>query len=251
MTSCSENMVPQKACKLYAVTQRAFYINYEQQQQATTDGGSSNPYYSDLLKVDLLETEVDDARFVALFGVYLSQQPYPKPAITVLTASRLNKELISAILKKEVPERTQFDYNSKLIMVETTDDFAGRQDDLVIVSLATPGGHTVSPCNNVSAALTRARIGVYVIGDPDNDYVHPRWREFAKYMMEKSSYGDHIELKCEIHGSTCLVSKYNDFDQVVNGGCSIPCNSLLESGYSCLLPCHTMHHDLMRSDDSA
>lgn len=238
LASCNENMVdgsrPQ-AEKLHGVTQRAFYLNY----QPSTDSRKST-LYSTLLSSDLTMAEVDEARLIAFFAVYLSQQPYPK--VTILTTNLLQKFLIRAILKEEAPRRTCFKSNIVKITIDTIEQNIGRQDDFTIISTATPG-NSFSTFDNVSHALTRSQYGLFIIGKPETDKVHYRWKDFATYMEGRDLFGTHLQLSCHAHGDTFAVSKWQDFDQMRNGGCSVPCNTLMSDGHVCQETCHFLGHE--------
>lgn len=240
LASCNENMVDgskPKAEKLYGITQRAFYLNY----QASADSKKS-VHQSNLLAADLTVSEVDEARFVAFFAVYLSQQPYPKSNITILTTNLLQKFLIRCILRDEAPKRTCFKSNISKITIDTIEQNVGRQDDFIIISTATPD-YSFSTYDNVSSALTRSKYGLFVIGKPEIDDVHSRWKDFATYMEGRQLSGTHLQLSCHTHGDTFTVSKWEDFDQMRNGGCSIPCNTLMIDGHVCQETCHFLGHE--------
>lgn len=240
LASCNENMVDGKYPNLeplYGIIKRAFYIKY----QANSDT-SSNIYYSKVLKQTITNAEVDEARFVAFFAVYLSQQPYTTTNITILTVCLLQKYLIRTILREEVPKRTCFTSNAKKINIDTVEQYTGRQDNFTIVSTATPS-YTVSHYDNLSRALTRAKYGLFVIGKPDQDHVHARWKEFANYMEDRELAGNAIQLTCHAHGDTMFASCWQDFDQMRNGGCSRPCSTLMSDGHVCQEVCHFVSHN--------
>ncbi|KAI8073586.1 hypothetical protein BDF21DRAFT_465021 [Thamnidium elegans] len=240
LASCNENMVdgskPQEEI-MYGITQRALYLDYQAPEQS-----KQNQVYSTICKLDITDAEVDEARFVAYFAVYLSQQRHPKTFITILTVCLAQKYLIRAILKEEVPKRTSFTSNVDKITVDTVEQNGGRQDSFTIVSTATPA-HSFSTRDNVSFALTRARYGLFVIGKPEKDDVHDRWKDFAKYMKTRGLRDTHIRLSCFEHGDTFTVEKWQDFNQMPNGGCSAPCLALMNDGHVCPEVCHYLSHD--------
>lgn len=240
LASCNENMVDGRHPSLeplYGITQRAFYMKYQASPETHT-----NLHYSKQMKLTVTNAEVDEARFVAFFAVYLSQQPYTTTNITVLTVCLLQKYLIRAILRDEVPKRTCFKSNVSKISLDTVEQYSGRQDNFVIVSTATPG-HAVSHYDNLSRALTRAKYGLFVIGKPDHDRVHARWKEFATYMEDRQLSGEAIQLTCHAHGDTLFASCWKDFDQMRNGGCSRPCATLMTDGHVCKEVCHFLSHN--------
>ncbi|KAI7907579.1 uncharacterized protein BX663DRAFT_547290 [Cokeromyces recurvatus] len=240
LASCNENMVDGRYSKLeplYGISQRSFYLNYE----PPTADHTIDTHYSKLLTTAVTNTEVDEARYVAFFAVYLSQQPYNNASITILTTCLLQKYLIRHILRDEAPKRTCFKSNIAKIKLDIIEKYMGREDNFVIISTATPG-HSSSPYNLVYNALTRARYGLFVIGKPGVDRVHPRWNDFANYMKDCHLYGSSIQLTCHTHGDTIFAGRWEDFDKVKNGGCQRPCATLMSDGHACKEECHFMDH---------
>ncbi|CAO3634596.1 unnamed protein product [Mucor hiemalis] len=240
MASCNENMVDGSSAqneKLYGITQRAFYVDY-QAEKNTRDSDKYSRYF----RTDLSEAEVDEARFVAFFAVYLSQQAYPVPQITILATCLRQKYLIRLIIRDEVPKRTCFTNNVSKINLDTIEQYSGRQDGFTIISTATPGS-SCSPYDNVNRAITRSKYGVFVIGKPGIDNVHPRWVAFAEYMKERKLFGTHLQLTCHAHGDMFSVGRWQDFDAMKNGGCSTPCGHLMSDGHVCKETCHFLSHD--------
>lgn len=143
---------------------RAVYMNYYEQNQVAY--GSSNPTSSDAFGgVQLHQAEVDQARFSAYVATYLISQPQEsQPGLPLefwLQASRLNKDLIDAILKGDVPyESESFNISSQHVKVNTISSAnkIKHNYDVVIVVLASPGG-TSAIHNNVFTALTSVRPG--------------------------------------------------------------------------------------------
>jgi hypothetical protein len=240
LASCNENMVDGKYPNLeplYGITKRAFYMKYQANSETSTD-----IHYSKVLRETITKAEIDEARFVAFFAVYLSQQPYATTNITILTVCLLQKYLIRTVLREEVPKRTCFKSNVSKIKLDTVEQYRGRQDNFTIVSTATPS-YAVSHYDNLSHALTRAKYGLFVIGKPGQDRVHARWHEFATYMEDRQLAGEAIQLTCHAHGDTLFASCWQDFDQMRNGGCSRPCATLMSDGHVCKEVCHFMNHN--------
>jgi len=52
--------------------------------------------------------------------------------------------------------------------------------------------------------------------------------------------GDELTLECAIHsGITTTVAKCDDFNLIMEGGCSMMCNSLISCGHYCKSICHS------------
>ncbi|RCH94553.1 NFX1-type zinc finger-containing protein 1, partial [Rhizopus stolonifer] len=240
LASCDENMVDGKYPAreaLYGISERALYIHY----QPSAKDDVINPYYKRLLMSDVTNAQVNEARYVASLATYLSQQPYQKASIAILTLNVLQKYLIRMILKDEIPKRTCFTSNLKNIALDTVEQYAGRQNSFTIISTATPG-YSCSTLDNVTQALTRAKYGLFIIGKPEQDRVHPHWKEFANYMQDRGLYGNSIRLTCHAHGDTINAGCWQDFVQMKNGGCQRPCNTLMSDSHTCKEECHFLSH---------
>lgn len=56
--------------------------------------------------------------------------------------------------------------------------------------------------------------------------------------------GDELTLECAIHsGITTKVSKSEDFNVIMEGGCTLLCKSLLLCGHYCTSICHSYDRD--------
>jgi hypothetical protein len=223
---------------LYGISQRTYYVEY----QANRSEPGIDQAYSAYLNTQLTIAEVDEARYVAHLAVYMSQQPYSVPQVTILTLSVQQKYIIRKILREEIPRRTTFRGNVSSIVIDSVEQNAGRENSFVIISTATPGKSS-SDINNVPFALTRARYGLMVVGKPGIDRVHSRWQDFAEYMKKRELYGHSLQTTCHVHGESDLMTHWTDFAKMKNGGCSQPCLSLMSCGHPCTEMCHFLNHD--------
>ncbi|KAI8987787.1 hypothetical protein BDF20DRAFT_289333 [Mycotypha africana] len=248
VASCNENRVDGKNAvqeKLHGVTERAYYIHYKSE----FDDDGLDEVYTEKFRLPITQSNVDEARYVSFLAVYLSQQPYMKTSIGIITLSPLQKAMIRHILREEVPTRTCFTSQLKKLHLEMVDFQGGREYDYVIISTATPGSTSALQYDNVSRAVTRARYGLYIIGKPETDKVHPSWQKFAKYMEERELYGHSLLLTCTTHGDQIAAKQANDFDKVKNGGCQRPCGSLMAEGHACKEDCHFLSHEEVKCQE--
>ncbi|KAG1302761.1 hypothetical protein G6F64_010658 [Rhizopus arrhizus] len=238
LATCNENMRDNRQNVLYGLTQRMFYIDY----QSTRSPQTLRTDYTHLYPASITQADIDEAQFIAHLATYISQQPYPTNAkLAVLTVCDAQKDLIRNCLKNEVPKRTVFKSSLEKIKVSRIDQHPGREYWFTIVSTATPGG---SKCleDNLSIALTRAKYGVYIVGKPNQDAVHPRWNKFSQYMHEIGLYGHQITLTCHKHKTSLAVGFWLEFERIKNGGCNQPCKALMADGHVCPEECHHGSH---------
>ncbi|KAG1554830.1 hypothetical protein G6F49_007683 [Rhizopus delemar] len=238
LATCNENMRDNRQNGLYGLTQRMFYIDYQSSRSPQT----LRTDYTHLYSASITQADIDEAQFIAHLATYISQQPYPTNAkLAVLTVCDVQKDLISNCLKNEVPRRTVFKSSLEKIEVSRIDQHPGGEYWFTIVSTATPGG---SKCleDNLSIALTRAKYGVYIVGKPNQDAVHPRWNKFSQYMHEIGLYGHQIILTCHKHKTSLAVGFWLEFERIKNGGCNQPCKALMADGHVCPEECHHGSH---------
>ncbi|CEG78950.1 hypothetical protein RMATCC62417_13481 [Rhizopus microsporus] len=239
LATCNENMRDSKQTSLMGLTHRMFYIDY----QPSRSPRSSSMRHVHFSSTPIAQADIDEAQFIAHLATYIIQQPYSQNAkVAVLTMCNLQKHLIRNCLKTDVPKRTMFSKNLDRIVVERVDQHPGRDYWFTIISTATPG-RSRSLEDNLSEALTKAKYGIYIVGKPTRDTVHPRWQKFAYYMCEIGLYGTRIPLVCYQHGERTSVGYWTEFQPVRNGGCSRPCNALMSDGHVCPEICHYGSHN--------
>ncbi|KAK3584661.1 hypothetical protein CHS0354_001241 [Potamilus streckersoni] len=177
-----------------------------------------------------------EAEFTVAFCQYLLQQGYGPSQITVLTL--YSGQLFC--LKKRMPAEA-----FKGVRLTLVDNYQGEENDIVILSLVRSNKEGqigfVGIENRICVALSRAKKGLYVIGN--FDLLSNRselWNKIVKTMNKKCLMGPGIKLYCQNHprdkGFMATVSK--DFSNAPEGGCSKNCEYRLNCGHVCPKPCH-------------
>uniref|UniRef100_A0A914Y5S2 NFX1-type zinc finger-containing protein 1 n=1 Tax=Panagrolaimus superbus TaxID=310955 RepID=A0A914Y5S2_9BILA len=99
--------------------------------------------------------------------------------------------------------------------------------------------------NRVCVALSRAKDGLFVIGN--FDFLSKNcemWKEICKSVKEAGAFTNELTVRCQMHQNEQIIQHYNDFDtKCREGGCNIPCNGRLECGHQCIKPCHVEDMD--------
>ena len=103
--------------------------------------------------------------------------------------------------------------------------------------------------NRVCVALSRAKHGMYVIGNftmlaANNEL----WQKICEDVKSRGRLGQAVELQCPNHvDSTKVEARYaSDFDRCPNGGCTRICNTKMKCGHTCMLLCHPLSHEFIR-----
>ncbi|XP_078092539.1 NFX1-type zinc finger-containing protein 1 isoform X1 [Mustelus asterias] len=210
-------------------------LNYE-----NIKGISSNLFF---IEHDYPEEEIQDgkshqnlheAAFVVALCYYLICQDYLPSQITILTT--YTGQLFT--LHKMMPSK-----KFAGVKVHVVDKYQGEENDIILLSLVRSNkkGNVgfLQIANRVCVALSRAKKGLYCIGNMSILANVPLWSKIMHTLREKANIGHSLLLTCQNHPKTMtLVSKAEDFSKVPEGGCSLPCEYRLDCGHVCTRACH-------------
>uniref|UniRef100_A0A0M3I8I2 AAA_12 domain-containing protein n=1 Tax=Ascaris lumbricoides TaxID=6252 RepID=A0A0M3I8I2_ASCLU len=204
------------------------------------------------------ETEVNsmshcnnfEGDFAVELAAYLCKQGYSGEQITLLCTYSAQ----SAYVRMSVESR--FDLTDAP-RVENVDNYQGEENDIVILCLVrsypseTIGFLAVS--NRVCVALSRAKIGFYIVGNIDFLANHSRlWAKIDKSLRQNECIGEGFPIVCSIHKSvqpcgscTSIVSEVFPCGHsaavacVLYGkrGCTHRCEKILECKHRCANKC--------------
>lgn len=181
------------------------------------------------------KSNIYEAKFVKRLCRYFLQQDYQRGQITILTA--YTGQILA--LKKEMP-KNEFEG----VRITSIDNFQGEENDIIILSLVRSNsiGSTgfLKIDNRICVALSRARKGLFVIGNFELLCTESElWRYVVDIMEENNSFGKCLVLQCGNHPeNSAKVSRDSDFDQASNGGCHLPCSFVLQCSHKCGQICH-------------
>ncbi|KAG5958470.1 hypothetical protein E4U58_005363 [Claviceps cyperi] len=104
----------------------------------------------------------------------------------------------------------------KTIRVATVDNFQGEEAEIVIISLVRSNPQKkcgfLSTSNRVNVLLSRAKHGMYIIGNSDTYKSVPMWNKILKQLGSQENIGPKLSLQCPRHPETqILVSQPDDF----------------------------------------
>ncbi|KAH3744627.1 hypothetical protein Pelo_13974 [Pelomyxa schiedti] len=177
--------------------------------------------------------------FVTQFTDYLIKQGYETSKVTVLTP--YCGQLLAL--------RREFRVNPMIsgVYVTTVDNYQGEENDIIILSLVRSNDQGVvgflKTSNRICVALSRARHGLYIIGNSTVLRKVPMWKSVISVLEAQKNFGESLVLRCQTHTSkSTKVQHPNDFQRVVDGGCDKPCGTLLECGHVCPRMCHPYSH---------
>ncbi|XP_073708408.1 NFX1-type zinc finger-containing protein 1 [Garra rufa] len=197
-----------------------FFVEHSQLEEEIKDGRShQNPH---------------EAHFVVALCRYLLYQEYKPSQITILTTYTGQLHC----LRKLMPS-TEFSG----VKVHVVDKYQGEENDIIILSLVRSNlqnrvGFLNIP-NRVCVALSRAKMGLYCIGNMDMLSSVRLWSSILHTLREHKQVGPALTLSCQNHpDKQILASCSNDFKGAPEGGCDQPCQYRLDCGHVCTRMCH-------------
>ncbi|OCL12491.1 hypothetical protein AOQ84DRAFT_419589, partial [Glonium stellatum] len=139
------------------------------------------------------------------------------------------------------------------LRVATVDNFQGEEAKVIVVSLVRSNDERkcgfLKTSNRINVLLSRARHGMYIIGNSDTSRPVPMWAKVLSILESSNNIGPSLALCCPRHKETPIeVSTPDDFARLApEGGCSRRCSSRLLCGHSCPNMCHsTSLHNAVR-----
>ncbi|CAG9977265.1 unnamed protein product [Clonostachys byssicola] len=133
----------------------------------------------------------------------------------------------------------------KSVRVATVDNFQGEEAKIIVISLVRSNPQNVcgflSTSNRINVLLSRAKHGMYIIGNSNTCQRVPMWAQVMNILQDKGQFGTSLELECPRHPNTpILVSEADHFVQFSpESGCQLPCEKRLDCGHSCTGKCHS------------
>ncbi|XP_064247770.1 NFX1-type zinc finger-containing protein 1 [Passer domesticus] len=202
------------------VSTNIFFVEHEVPEQEIQEGKShQNPH---------------EARFVVELCKYFLCQGYEPSQITILTT--YTGQLFC--LRKLMPAKT-----FEGVKVHVVDKYQGEENDIILLSLVRSNkegrpGFLQIP-NRICVALSRAKKGLYCIGNMRMLGKVPLWNKIIETLGKNGHIGQSLELCCQNHpGTKTKVSTGEDFNSVPEGGCTRPCEFRLSCGHVCMRACH-------------
>ncbi|NXI17194.1 ZNFX1 protein, partial [Irena cyanogastra] len=202
------------------VSTNVFFVEHEVPEQEIQEGKShQNPH---------------EAHFVVELCKYFLCQGYEPSQITILTTYTGQ----FFCLRKLMPVKI-----FKGVKVHVVDKYQGEENDIILLSLVRSNkgerpGFLQIP-NRICVALSRAKKGLYCIGNMRMLGKVPLWSKIIQTLGKNGHIGQSLELCCQNHpGTKTQVSTGKDFNSVPEGGCTRPCEFRLSCGHVCTRACH-------------
>lgn len=179
---------------------------------------------------------VYEAHFLVALCRYLLKQEYQPSQITVLTTYSAQMFLLQRLMPK--------DSEFQGVTVTVVDNYQGEENDIILLSVVRSNVEEnigfLKIENRVNVALSRARNGLFVVGDFETmSKVSAIWAQIKDLLENDNRIGTSIPLFCRNHSQNkLLASTAEDFLKAPEGGCLLDCDARLNCGHVCRLKCH-------------
>ena len=163
--------------------------------------------------------------FILTMTRYLILQGYQQEQISIICWDFGQSILITESLRR---------LNLTKIIVSTVDNYQGEENDIVIISLVGSYPANKFEANKIGVALSRARIGMYVLGNfkglckSENGSI---WQKIVDIAESKDCLGKFLTITCQNHKNEIIIERPEHFLKNPEGGCLELCNITKPCGH--------------------
>lgn len=209
-----------KLLNLQGLKTNLYFVDHNELEEEIRDGKSHQNHH--------------EALFVVALCHYFILQDYKPEQITILTTYTGQLHC----LRKHMPAK-----EFAGVKVHVVDKYQGEENDIVLLSLVRSNRQSkvgfLNISNRVCVALSRAKKGLYCIGNRVMLDQVKLWSKIFHTLREKDQVGKALTLCCQNHPDREVkVSNADDFRQAPEGGCTQPCQFRLDCGHVCARVCH-------------
>lgn len=204
------------------ISKNMYFINHSQNEKSVQETRSHLNDY--------------EAEFIVELSRYIVLQGYETKQVTMLTTYSGQLHQIRKLMKKH------FILNG--VRATVVDNYQGEECDIILLSFVRSNEEGnigfLKDSHRVNVALSRARKGLYCIGNFDClAEKSVLWQKLMADLTAQQAIGNALEIFCQNHtDQKSLVNSMKDFDTAPEGGCSLPCGFRLLCGHACESACH-------------
>lgn len=179
-----------------------------------------------------------EADFAVELAKYFVKQGYECSQITLLCTYSAQCSYVRSLAQ------SRFSFEN-FPRVETVDNYQGEENDLVILTLVRSQPSTtigfLGVANRVCVALSRAKLGFYMIGNLEFLAFHSRlWTDIGRSLEKENCISDAFPIVCSKHGNLQWIERPKDFEiKSPSGGCNVECGVTMSCGHKCDRKCHS------------
>nr|XP_023014369.1 NFX1-type zinc finger-containing protein 1-like [Leptinotarsa decemlineata] len=199
-----------------------YFLDHQEQEDICKDNSKRN---------------VHESKFLIRLARHLVLNGYNPTKITILVA------YLGQMFEMQ-REKRQYSNLLQGIRIAVLDNYQGEENDIILLSLVRNNSENkigfLKIENRVCVALSRARNGLYIMGNMNllcnNSKIWPKIREALE---SQNAIGHNLMLRCQVHYDKITpVKKADDFNSFPEGGCSQICGAKLGCGHFCKRLCH-------------
>lgn len=182
-----------------------------------------------------------EAAFVVELCRYIILQGYEASQVTILTTYSGQLHRIRELMRGQ--------YLLTGVRAAVVDNYQGEENDIILLSFVRSNDEAnigfLKTSNRVNVALSRAKKGLYCIGNFDCFAEKCElWNNLLQNLIAQEAIGDSLALYCQNHPDyKTFVAMKEDFSQAPDGGCMRPCDNRLPCGHSCPSVCHIVDRE--------
>lgn len=131
------------------------------------------------------------------------------------------------------------------VRATVVDNYQGEEADIITISFVRSNDNGeigfLKISNRVNVALSRAKKGLYCIGNFDClSKQSELWKDIVGELQRQNAIGDSLQVYCQNHlDSKITIRNHHDFKHTPEGRCLLQCESCLKYGHVCPKKCHS------------
>ena len=236
--------------RVRGVADRLFFIDHQ-----VFEDSSNSP--SDAANEQGGKSNRHEAQFLVRLAQHLIFNGYEPSQIVIISMYKEQLRLIREEAKLLTSSISLGTHTVSDVRVTTTDNYQGEECDIVLLSLVRSNkegkaGFVTIP-NRVNVALSRARDGMYVVGNFSMIRSASKlWDTICEKVSTSGRIGPALMITCENHKEHPPSAVYCSADFAVSphGGCMRQCGGKFETcGHTCRLLCHLLPHSSISCTD--
>ncbi|CAG2235642.1 NFX1-type zinc finger-containing protein 1 [Mytilus edulis] len=205
---------------------------------------------AEVLEAHVITTLSKHCEHLILIGDH--QQLKPNPTVYKLARDyKLEISLFERLINNKLDYPQLFELKRRMpksnfngVHLTVVDNYQGEENDIILLSLVRSNARKnlgfLGIENRICVSLSRARKGLYVIGNFQMLKKDKLWGKIVTLARKEKMIGNSLALYCQNHpndGGIHAITA-NDFKQAPEGGCMKPCEFQLKCGHVCTRACH-------------
>ncbi|KAI0667327.1 hypothetical protein C8Q78DRAFT_404096 [Trametes maxima] len=252
-----DNAVVQEYPHVQGMQKDVYFYNHLNKEGGTEDSVSKFNTFEvemirDLVVYFLRQGSYSGPGDIAVLCAYLGQLQKVRAALRDMKIAVAVDERDAAELARQgLEESVEFEevLVARHVRLGTVDIFQGQEAKIVIVSLVRNSGQCdtgsasigfLKSSNRINVALSRAKHGLYILGNAANLRKNFTWSQILDEMESRDQVGAGFPIACPRHPEQArVISKPGELPTLAPaGGCLLPCEYRLNCGHICPSTCH-------------